>query len=46
VFLKVIARDAAGNAREVITRDPVLVDLVRPKAKISGIVGPSGTPRE
>jgi hypothetical protein len=40
VYLKVCARDAAGNVREVITRDPVLVDLVKPRAKISGIVPP------
>jgi hypothetical protein len=46
VYLKVTARDAAGNVREVVTRDPILVDLVKPKAKISGIVAPSGgTPR-
>ncbi len=38
VFLKVSARDAAGNVREVITRDPILVDLVKPRAKINGIV--------
>ena len=46
VYLKVTARDAAGNVREVITRDPILVDLVKPRAKISGIVAPAGTPRE
>ncbi|MDW8241713.1 MAG: hypothetical protein RMJ88_00710 [Thermogemmata sp.] len=40
VYLKVTARDAAGNVREVVTRDPILVDLVKPKARISGIVGP------
>ena len=44
VFLKVTARDAAGNTREVITRDPILVDLVKPKAKISGIVAPVSNP--
>ncbi len=42
VYLKVIARDAAGNEKTVITRDPILVDLVKPKAKISGIVAPAG----
>jgi hypothetical protein len=42
VYLKVTARDAAGNVREVVTRDPILVDLVKPKAKISGIVTPVG----
>jgi len=40
VYLKVCARDAAGNVREVITRDPILVDLVKPHAKINGIVPP------
>jgi len=33
VYLKVAARDAAGNVREIITRDPLLVDLVKPKAR-------------
>ncbi len=42
VFLKVSARDAAGNVKEVVTRDPILVDLVKPRAKISGIVEPAG----
>jgi hypothetical protein len=45
VFLRVTATDAAGNHKEIITRDPVLVDLVKPRAKISGIVGPATTPR-
>lgn len=42
VYLKVTARDAAGNVKEIVTRDPILVDLVKPRAKISGIVGPVG----
>jgi hypothetical protein len=42
VYLKVSARDAAGNVKEVITREPILVDLVKPRAKISGIVTPAG----
>jgi hypothetical protein len=41
VYLKVCARDSAGNVREVITRDPILVDLVKPRAKINGIVPPA-----
>ncbi len=45
VFLRVTARDAAGNTKELITRDPILVDLVKPRAKISGIVGPATPPR-
>jgi hypothetical protein len=40
VYLKVTARDAAGNEHTVVTRDPILVDLVKPRAKISGIVPP------
>lgn len=43
VYLKVTARDAAGNIREVVTRDPILIDLVKPKARISGIVGPAAS---
>jgi hypothetical protein len=43
VYLKVSARDAAGNVREVITRDPILIDLVKPKGKINGIVPPPTT---
>jgi hypothetical protein len=42
VYLRVTARDAAGNVKEIVTRDPILVDLVKPRAKISGIVGPVG----
>ncbi|MCE9564839.1 MAG: hypothetical protein K8U57_22625 [Planctomycetes bacterium] len=42
VYLKVAARDAAGNVKEVVTREPILVDLVKPRAKISGIVAPAG----
>lgn len=46
VYLKLTARDAAGNPKEVITRDPILVDLVKPRAKISGIVAPGTPPRQ
>jgi len=45
VYLKATARDAAGNVKEVVTRDPILVDLTKPKAKISGIVPPPIAPR-
>jgi hypothetical protein len=45
VYLKVSARDAAGNEKTVVTRDPILVDLVKPRAKVSGIVGPASSPR-
>ena len=40
VYLKATARDAAGNVKEVVTRDPILVDLTKPRAKINGIVPP------
>lgn len=40
VYLKVTARDAANNVKEVVTREPILVDLTKPRAKISGIVPP------
>ena len=45
VYLKVVARDSAGNEKMVVTRDPVLIDLVKPRAKVNGIVGPVGSPR-
>lgn len=37
VYLKVTARDAAGNATEQVTREPILIDLTKPRAKITGI---------
>ena len=37
VYLKVTAKDAAGNATEQVTREPILVDLTKPRAKITGI---------
>lgn len=40
VYLKASARDAAGNVKEVVTREPILVDLTKPRAKISGITPP------
>ncbi len=40
VYLKVTARDAANNVKEIVTREPILVDLTKPRAKISGIVPP------
>ncbi|MBM3978787.1 MAG: hypothetical protein FJ304_00615 [Planctomycetes bacterium] len=43
VYLKVTARDAANNVKEVVTREPILVDLTKPRAKISGIVPPPPT---
>lgn len=39
VFLKISARDTAGNVAEAITDTPVLVDLSKPEAKIQGIIG-------
>lgn len=37
VYLKVTALDAAGNVSEVVTPQPILVDLMKPRAKITGI---------
>lgn len=45
VYLKASARDAAGNVKEVVTRDPILVDLTKPRAKINGITPPVVAPR-
>jgi hypothetical protein len=38
VYLKVTAIDAAGNKSEVATPAPILVDLVKPRARIQGIM--------
>jgi hypothetical protein len=38
VYLKVTAWDLAGNKSEVATPSPILVDLVKPRARIQGIV--------
>lgn len=40
VYLKATARDAAGNVKELVTREPLLVDLTKPRARINGIVPP------
>ena len=37
VYLKVSARDAAGNVTEAVTLQPILIDLMKPRAKITGI---------
>ena len=39
VYLKVTARDAAGNTTERVTSSPLLIDLTKPRAKITGIGG-------
>jgi hypothetical protein len=44
VYLKATARDAAGNVKEIVTRNPILVDLTKPRAKINGIVAPAMSP--
>jgi hypothetical protein len=41
VYLKFTAWDLAGNKSEVVTPNPILVDLTKPKARIQGI-SPSG----
>jgi hypothetical protein len=40
VYLRATARDAAGNVAERVTKDPISVDPVKPRAKIHGIVTP------
>ena len=37
VYLKVTAKDAAGNITEQVTREPILIDLMKPRAKITSI---------
>jgi len=37
VYLKVTAKDSAGNITEQVTRDPILIDLTKPRAKITGL---------
>ncbi len=39
VFLRVTARDNAGNIAQARTPHPILVDLNKPVAKIQGIIG-------
>jgi hypothetical protein len=41
VYLKFTAWDLAGNRSEVVTPNPILIDLTKPKARIQGI-SPSG----
>ncbi len=38
VYLKVTARDQAGNVGEFVTRDPVMVDLNKPIARVKAVV--------
>jgi hypothetical protein len=41
VYLRVSARDIAGNVAEARTPHPILVDMNKPVAKIHGIIGAS-----
>ena len=47
LFIRLIARDAAGNVAKVDTREPVLVDLAKPTARIvdveSSVTNPVGS---
>ncbi|HEY8504917.1 MAG TPA: hypothetical protein VIL46_10065, partial [Gemmataceae bacterium] len=45
VYLRVTARDAAGNVAEARTPQPIEIDLNKPVAKIQGIVGVPPAPR-
>jgi hypothetical protein len=38
VYLRLVARDQAGNVAEWIGRDPVTVDLNKPVARFKGIM--------
>ena len=42
VYLKFTAVDLAGNKSEVVTPNPILVDLTKPKARIQGISPSAG----
>lgn len=41
VYLRFTAWDLAGNKSEVVTPNPILVDLTKPKARIQGISSPT-----
>ncbi len=41
LYLRMMAWDTAGNKSEVVTPNPIMVDLTKPRARIQGIV-PSG----
>ncbi len=41
VYLRFTAWDQAGNKSEVVTPNPILVDLMKPKARIQGIAAPA-----
>jgi hypothetical protein len=38
VYMRLIVRDIAGNVSEAVTREPILVDLRKPKGVLKGIV--------
>lgn len=44
VYLRVAARDLAGNVGEFVTREPVTVDLYKPTARIKAVL-PAGVRR-
>jgi hypothetical protein len=46
VYLRISARDTAGNLAEIKTKEPVLIDMSRPSAKIVGITGTSGAEKK
>jgi hypothetical protein len=46
VHLKITARDAAGNVTPVVTPNPVLVDLAKPRARIQRIITSPPSPRQ
>ena len=45
VYLRVTATDRAGNRSEVVTREPITVDLMKPKARIVAPTASDLSPR-
>jgi hypothetical protein len=43
VYLRILARDTAGNVGEARWREPLLVDLSRPEGSITGLLRPVST---
>lgn len=37
VYLRLIARDLAGNLSEAVTREPILIDLHKPEGRLKGL---------
>lgn len=44
-YVRIVARDSAGNTAKAETAQPILVDLVRPNARIVDVEAPQAGPR-